>query len=50
LYKNSFDSFRKRPNLEWLINNGLISGYDNVPRGFSKISIEQFDKLLKYAY
>ena len=43
-------SFRKRPNLEWLINNGIISGYDNVPRGFSKISIEQFDKLLKYAY
>jgi len=43
-------SFRKRPNLEWLINNAIISGYDNVPRGFSKISIEQFDKLLKYAY
>lgn len=43
-------SFRKRPNLEWLVNNGVISSYDNVPRGFSKITVEQFDKLLRYAY
>ncbi len=43
-------SFRKRPNLEWLINNGIIADYINVPRGFTKISVEQFDKLLKYAY
>lgn len=43
-------SFRKRPNLEWLVNNGIISSYDNVPRGFSKITVEQFDKLLRYAY
>ncbi|SEN61157.1 hypothetical protein SAMN05444671_1940 [Flavobacterium sp. CF108] len=43
-------SFRKRPNLEWLVNNGIVSSYENVPRGFSKISVEQFDKLLKYAY
>ncbi len=43
-------SFRKRPNLEWLVDNGIISSYENVPRGFSKITIEQFDKLLNYAY
>ncbi|MGE8340409.1 MAG: PIN domain-containing protein [Flavobacterium sp.] len=43
-------SFRKRPNLEWLVNNRIISSYDNVPRGFSKITVEQFDKLLRYAY
>lgn len=43
-------SFRKRPNLEWLVNNEIISSYDNVPRGFSKITVEQFDKLLRYAY
>lgn len=43
-------SFRRRPNLEWLVDNGIVSSYENVPRGFSKISIEQFDKLLRYAY
>lgn len=43
-------SFRRRPNLEWLIENNIISSYDKVPRGFSKISEEQFNKLLKYAY
>nr|WP_315178763.1 PIN domain-containing protein [uncultured Flavobacterium sp.] len=43
-------SFKKRPNLEWLVDNKIISSYENVPRGFSKITVEQFDKLLKYAY
>jgi predicted nucleic acid-binding protein len=43
-------SFKKRPNLEWLVDNEIISSYENVPRGFSKITVEQFDKLLKYAY
>lgn len=43
-------SFRKRPNLEWLVNNGIITSYENVPRGFSKLTVEQFDRLLKYAY
>lgn len=43
-------SFRRRPNLEWLVDNGIISSYENVPRGFSKLTVQQFDKLLKYAY
>ena len=43
-------SFRKRPNLEWLVNNGIIQDYESVPRGFSKISTEQFDTILKFAY
>lgn len=43
-------SFRKRPNLEWLVSNDIISSYENVPRGFSKISVEKFDKILKIAY
>lgn len=43
-------SFRKRPNLEWLVNNGIIQDYESVPRGFKKISIEQFDTILKFAY
>ncbi|CAD0003879.1 PIN domain-containing protein [Flavobacterium salmonis] len=43
-------SFRNRPNLEWLVNNGIISSYENVPRGFSKITVEQFNKVLRYAY
>ena len=43
-------SFRKRPNLEWLVNNGVIANYDNVPRGFVKITVEQFDTILKFAY
>jgi hypothetical protein len=43
-------SFRKRPNLEWLVNNGIIQDYESVPRGFSKISAEQFNTILKFAY
>ncbi len=43
-------SFRKRPNLEWLVNNGIIKDYESVPRGFSKITTEQFDTILKFAY
>ena len=43
-------SFRKRPNLEWLVNNGIIKDCESVPRGFSKISAEQFDTILKFAY
>ncbi|MBC7524062.1 MAG: hypothetical protein H7239_06460 [Flavobacterium sp.] len=43
-------SFRKRPNLEWLVNNGIIQDYESVPRGFAKISADQFDTILKYAY
>lgn len=43
-------SFRKRPNLEWLVNNEIISNYEKVPRGFSKLTVEQFDKLLKYSF
>lgn len=43
-------SFRRRPNLEWLIENQIISSYENVPRGFSKITVEQFDKLLNYSF
>lgn len=43
-------SFRKRPNLEWLVNNGIIKDYQSVPRGFSKITVEQFNTILKFAY
>ncbi len=43
-------SFRKRPNLEWLVNNGIIKDYKSVPRGFTKITVEQFDRVLEFAH
>src|SRR6185503_11483897 len=29
-------SFKRRPNLKWLIDNEVIAGVDSVPRGFSR--------------
>lgn len=43
-------SFRKRPNMEWLINNGVLSGIEGAPRGFMEISRENFTKIAKYSF
>ena len=39
-------SLPRRPNLERLVDLGIIAGYDDVPRGFSKISLNQLHLLL----
>ena len=43
-------SYPKRPNLKWLIENNVIPSVTDVPRGFRKISREDFDNIAKYAY
>lgn len=43
-------SLPKRPNLDWLVNNGIISSVMDAPRGFRKISRDNFDNIAKYAY
>jgi len=40
-------SFPKRANLKTLIDNNVISGVDDVPRGFKQISLESFEIILK---
>lgn len=40
-------SFPKRANLKSLIDNNVISGVDDVPRGFKQISLEKFETILK---
>ena len=40
-------SYPKRPNLNWLMENSIIS---KAPRGFEKISKESFYKIADYAY
>jgi hypothetical protein len=40
-------SFPKRANLKTLIDNNVISGIDDVPRGFKRISLQQFETILK---
>ncbi len=42
-------SFRKRPNLKWLIENKIISDVNSVPRGFQEIHRDDFYKIAKYA-
>ncbi len=42
-------SFRKRPNLKWLIENQIIQDVNTVPRGFQEISRDYFYKIAKYA-
>lgn len=42
-------SFKKRANLKWLIDNEVITDISSVPRGFSRISPENFDKIVKYS-
>jgi predicted nucleic acid-binding protein len=40
-------SFPKRVNLEWLIANRVIADIESVPRGFTQITQEQFETVLK---
>jgi hypothetical protein len=40
-------SFPRRPNLEKLIELGVISGTNSVPRGFEEISKESFESILR---
>jgi len=40
-------TFPKRMNLQALINAGVISSTDSVPRGFEQITDEQFNKILE---
>ena len=42
-------TFRKRPNLQWLIDNGIIADINSVPRGFQEISRENFRKIAQYS-
>jgi hypothetical protein len=42
-------SFKRRPNLKWLIDNEVIADVNSVPRGFSRISQENFDNIVKYS-
>lgn len=42
-------SFPKRPNLKWLNDNGIIPNIKDMPRGFRKISREDFNKIIKYS-
>lgn len=43
-------SLPKRPNLKWLIENGVLSSVSDAPRGFKKVSRDNFDKIVRYAY
>ena len=40
-------SFPKRINMELLINMGIFNGINDAPRGFKKITKEQFQKILQ---
>jgi hypothetical protein len=42
-------SFRKRPNLKWLNDNGVIPDIMDMPRGFREISKENFIKIANYS-
>jgi hypothetical protein len=42
-------TFRKRPNLKWLIENKIILDINSVPRGFQEISRDDFYKIAKYS-
>ena len=42
-------TFRKRPNLQWLIDNEIIVDINSVPRGFQEISRENFRKIAQYS-
>ena len=39
-------SFPRRPNLRELIENGVIRDHESAPRGFERITTEQFEKIL----
>lgn len=40
---------KKRPNLKWLNDNGVIPDIQDMPRGFREISRENLLKILKYS-
>ena len=40
-------SFPKRINMERLIDMGIFKGVNDAPRGFYKISKDQFESILK---
>lgn len=42
-------SFRRRPNLKWLNENGIIPDIMDMPRGFREISRENFLKIAEYS-
>jgi hypothetical protein len=42
-------SYRKRPNLKWLNQNGIIPDIHDMPRGFREISREDFIKIANYS-
>jgi len=42
-------SFKKRPNLKWLNENGIIPNILDMPRGFRKIWVENFKKIVWYS-
>lgn len=42
-------SYPKRPNLKWLHENGIIPDIQDMPRGFRKISREDFNNIAKYS-
>lgn len=42
-------SFRKRPNLKWLNENGIIPDILDMPRGFREIGRENFIKIANYS-
>jgi predicted nucleic acid-binding protein len=43
-------SLPKRPNLKWLNENGIIPDILNMPRGFRKISRDNFVQITNYSY
>lgn len=43
-------SYPKRPNLRWLNENGVIPDIMDMPRGFRKITQEDFIKIAKYSF
>jgi predicted nucleic acid-binding protein/L-amino acid N-acyltransferase YncA len=42
-------SLKRRPNLKWLIDNEVITDINSVPRGFSPISQQDFDNIVKHS-
>ncbi|MEY3499386.1 MAG: hypothetical protein RL308_1055 [Bacteroidota bacterium] len=43
-------SYPKRPNLKWLNDNGVIPDIKNMPRGFRKITRENFINIATYSF
>jgi predicted nucleic acid-binding protein len=42
-------SLKKRPNLKWLNDNGVIPDILDMPRGFRRISRQDFNNIVKYS-